>query len=144
MGAVLMAKVYLKLFPQFIKNLINNPASEAQRQMEKKATQVQTLARQNLLRSTGFDTGRLSASIKVEKITINGVVAFKVGTKVPYWIYIHEGTGIYGPKGEPIKPKNAKALRWRGPGGDVIFARSVKGIPPNPFLRDAFNTVMRG
>lgn len=139
-----MAKVYLKLFPDAIKKILNNPASRAQREMKQTAEVVQRQAQKNLLRSTGFDTGRLSSSIKVEKVTIDGVVAFKVGTTVPYWIYIHEGTGIYGPKGQPIKPKNAKALRWRGPGGEAIFAKSVKGIKANPFLRDALNTVMRG
>lgn len=139
-----MAKVYLKMFPQVIKQLFNNPASRAQREMKEKAEEVKRVAQKNLLRSTGFDTGRLSSSIKVEKVMIDGLVSFKVSTNVPYWRYIHDGTGVYGPKGQPIKPKHAKALRWRGPGGDVVFAKSVKGIPPNPFLRDAFNTVMRG
>ncbi len=139
-----MAKVYLKLFPQVIKQLFNNPASQAQREMREKAVQVQRLAQKNLLRSTGFDTGRLSSSIKVERVMIDGAVAFKVGTDVPYWRYIHDGTGIYGPKGQPIKPVRAKALHWRGPGGEAMFARQVKGIKPNPFLRDAFNSVMRG
>ena len=54
----------------------------------------------------------------------------------PYAAYIHEGTGIYGPKGQMIRPVHAKALHWIGAGGEDIFAKSVKGIKPNRFLSD--------
>lgn len=134
-----MAKVYFKYIPAAIRQLFNNPASSGVRQMRKKAERVQTIARKNLLRPPGgFDTGRLSASIKVTQINVNGAIAFKVSSDLPYARYVHDGTGIYGPKGQMIKPIRAKALKWRGPGGEAIFARQVKGIKPNPFLRDAF------
>ena len=67
--------------------------------------------------------------------------------------------GIYGPTGQPIRPKTAKVLAWptrgitsvrassipgRGPvvsrsqtATGMAFARSVKGVPPNPFLLKA-------
>ena len=134
-----MAKVYFKYFPSAIRRLFNNPSSSAVRQMRKKADKVQDLARKNLLRPPGgFDTGALAKSIKVTQVHIDGAIAFRVGTDLPYWRYVHDGTGIYGPTGQPIRPKHAKALRWRGPGGEAIFARQVKGMRPNPFLRDAF------
>jgi phage gpG-like protein len=46
---------------------------------------------------------------------------------------MQEGTGIYGPRGAPITPKNGKFLVFVI-NGQRIFARSVKGAPPRPFL----------
>lgn len=39
------------------------------------------------------------------------------------------GTGVYGPTGQPIRPKTKKALSFKGPGGRFTF-RSVRGAPP--------------
>jgi len=137
-----MAKVYFRYFPEAIRKLFSNPASTGVRKMRTKAVKVQALARKNLLRPPGgFDTGALSASIEITQTMVDGAIAFQVGSKLPYARYVHEGTGIYGPKGQMIKPVRAKALRWRGPGGDVIFAKQVRGIKPNPFLRDALIAV---
>lgn len=69
---------------------------------------------------------------------------------VPYMFYQHEGTGVYGPRGAPIVPVNAKFLRFTvrtirvsasgraRSGSSVVYARSVRGVPPNPFLLDSF------
>lgn len=133
-----MAKVYFKYFPAVIRKLFNTPSSPGVRQMRTKAVKAQALARKNLLRPPGgFDTGALSASIEITQVTVDGAIAFKVGSKLPYARFVHDGTGIYGPRGQMIKPVRAKALRWQGPGGDAIFAKQVRGIKPNPFLRDA-------
>lgn len=59
-----------------------------------------------------------------------------VGTNVEYAPYVEFGTGIYGPKGAPyeIKPKDAKALYWKGAAHPV--KRVVHpGSPAKPFLR---------
>lgn len=77
----------------------------------------------------------------------------------PLGVWHHEGTGIYGPRGAPITPKHAKALRFETTHGKgfvrigktgkarrspshVQFAKSVKGIPPNPFLLDAYESAL--
>jgi len=57
-------------------------------------------------------------------------------------IYIHDGTGIYGPKKQPIVPVNARVLRFRI-GGRTVFAKSVKGIKPKPFFTKAIKRVMK-
>jgi hypothetical protein len=64
--------------------------------------------------------------------------AFEVGTmqaryypRAFYAPYVEFGTGIYGPKGEPIRPQVKQALYW--PGADHPM-RSVKGQHPNPFM----------
>lgn len=53
---------------------------------------------------------------------------FTVASGKGYSKYHQLGTGIYGPKKSPIKPKRAKALRIPTKGGD-IFRKSVKGSP---------------
>jgi hypothetical protein len=59
---------------------------------------------------------------------------------VRYARWVHNGTGIYGPRHRPIKPKRAKALRFKGRRfgkSGWVYARQVKGMKPNPFLEDA-------
>lgn len=108
-------------------------------------------------------TGRLAASL-----TIGGTGnvlrdipgGIRVGTNLQsesgfdYPRALQEGTGIYGPSGQPITPKDGKYLVFQL-NGRTIFTRSVKGSPGRPFLyvdenvsdtvRTVFaNFVMRG
>jgi phage gpG-like protein len=55
---------------------------------------------------------------------------FKVANGKSYAIIQHAGSGIYGPKKEPIVPKKAKALRL----GKYGFAKSVKGTVARPMV----------
>ncbi|MFJ4960266.1 hypothetical protein [Streptomyces sp. NPDC088739] len=48
--------------------------------------------------------------------------------------YLEKGTGLFGPRARRIVPRRAKALRFEV-GGQVVFARSVKGMRPKPFMR---------
>ena len=41
---------------------------------------------------------------------------------------MEQGTGIYGPSGQPIRPKTKKFLAFRGKGGKMVFTKSVKGV----------------
>jgi phage gpG-like protein len=74
----------------------------------------------------GIDTGKLRNSITADEAT---PVSIRVGTNLNYARWFQEGTGIYGPRGEPIRPVRAKALAFGG-----HFFKSVKGQPPRPFL----------
>lgn len=56
-----------------------------------------------------------------------------------YGVWVHEGTGIYGPHGTPIVPVKAKMLRWKNADGKIIVKRSVKGQKPNPYMKKAFD-----
>lgn len=58
----------------------------------------------------------------------------------PYAVYQHEGTGIYGPKGKPIRPVKAKLLTWVDPDtGKRIWAKEVRGTPAKKYLERAIN-----
>lgn len=75
-------------------------------------------------------TGTLQRSVLGE-ITFPSA---EVAVHEKYGIFWEEGTGIYGPKGEPIRPKQAKALAFTK-GGQLIFAKSVKGMRAQPFFK---------
>lgn len=97
------------------------------------------------------DQGQLRSSIKLEMDTERGLPVARVGTNVKYAIWVHEGTGIYGPRKTPIRPVRARVLKWpvknqsgqgrrRYRGGSTenfAYAKQVKGVRPRPFLRVA-------
>lgn len=104
------------------------------------------------------DEGRLRSSITHTVRVGPSAAAVRVGSPLEYARYVHEGTGIYGPKKKPIVPVTAKALKFQTPKligplpagvrtpakgkRGFVFAKSVKGSPPNPFLTDALKDVL--
>lgn len=58
----------------------------------------------------------------------------------PHAVFVHWGTGLWGPKRAkyPIKPKRKRALRW-AVGGAFVFAKGVMhpGIKGDPWLTRA-------
>lgn len=114
------------------------------------------------------DEGTLRASITHVVDADASTAKVVVGSPLPYAEYFHTGTGIHGPRGTPIVPVTAKALKFKwepttvsltrnnkkGRTGlknakelpkerrDIYFRRSVKGIPADPFLADALRAVM--
>jgi hypothetical protein len=59
--------------------------------------------------------------------------SIEVGSVLPYARMLQEGTGVYGPTGQPITPKNAKALAFEVD-GKTVFAKSVEGTPARKML----------
>jgi len=60
--------------------------------------------------------------------------------RAPYSIFVHDGTGLFGPKQRmfEITPKNQKALFW--PGADHPVKRVLHpGQKGQPFLQEAFD-----
>lgn len=52
----------------------------------------------------------------------------------PYAGYVHEGTGLFGPRKQKIVPSEKKALYWPGAAHPV---RAVIGMKGRPFLKRA-------
>lgn len=72
-------------------------------------------------------TGTLGRSIAVGDVKGDAsALRVQVGTNLHYAPYVEYGTGIYGPKGQPIRPKTAKVLAWRATGGALARA-GLKG-----------------
>lgn len=107
-----------------------------------------------------IDTGALRTSIEYVMDVRGDRVHVVIGSPLPYARYLHEGTGIHGPHGTPIVPLRAEspsggpaALKFKPSGAGLgvalaagnrkfVFARSVQGIRPNPFLVKALRAVM--
>ena len=123
-----------------ISAMLSSPNGAVAKDLFRRGKKVETKAKQNLSRNPRrIDTGLLRSSINTQLISLGGKPAVRVGTNVYYALWVHDGTGIYGPRGAPIKPKTAHALSWKVKGGKKVFARSVKGMQKNPFLKDAVN-----
>ena len=106
----------------------------------RRGKKVEAKAKKNLQRPPKrVDTGHLRSSIHTTLLTVNGLPAVQVGTKVFYAIWVHDGTGIYGPRGTPIRPVQAKMRSWKNKKGKRVYAKQVLGMKPNPFLRDAMD-----
>lgn len=135
------ATVSHKLNKAQIEKMLSSPQGGLAKDMLRRGIRVQARARRNLGGTTGsgprrVQTGQLRASVAVQLRSWQGLPCARVGSNLRRARWVHNGTGLYGPRKKLITPVKAKALRWRGPAGPV-FARSVKGMKPNPFLEEA-------
>lgn len=140
------ARVVHKLNRAQIQMILKSPFGPVARDMMRRGTNVSSKAKQNLSSSPmRVDTGRLRSDIHAELVIYNGKPAVRVGTNVAYARFVHDGTGIYGPRAQMIRPKSKKILRWkarsgqRSSKGGYVFAREVRGMRPNPFLTNALS-----
>lgn len=124
-----------------IRQLLTSPQRGVVQDLLRRGLLVETQAKRNLGGVDGpkrIDTGRLRASINTQLVTRNGEPAVVVGTNVFYARFVHDGTGLYGPRHRKITPKSRKRLRFRPKNSrKFVYARSVVGMPPNRFLQNA-------
>lgn len=92
----------------------------------------------NIGREAPTDEGKLAntGNWALEKA---GHLGYRIYTNLVYALFVHEGTGIYGPVGRPITPTRARFLvfEWQG---RTWFLRSVKGQKPNPYADRAMES----
>lgn len=121
-----------------IQKMLRHPKGQVARGILKIGKRVERKAK----RYTPVDHGILRNSINTELIIRRGPVA-RIGTKTKYALAVHEGTGIYGPKGKPITPKRSKVLVFTSKKTNkLVFARSIKGMKGRPYLRRALIEVV--
>lgn len=145
-----MSKVHHELNHAVLQHMLYSPNGAVAKDLIKRGARVESRAKRNLSGHGHYpkriDTGHLRSSIKSQLIMTNPAgPAVKVGTNVYYARFIHDGTGLYGPKHAVIKPRRAKALVFRslvygakhGKWAGKVVVASVKGMKPNPFLKDA-------
>jgi hypothetical protein len=114
-----------------IKALLTSPQGAVVQDLVRRGRNVTNQAKRN----APVDTGRLRADISWE-LRHDNVPFIRIGNSVNYALAVHEGTGIYGPTGQPIRPRRAKVLRFKV-GGRVIYRPSVRGSRGRPYLRTA-------
>jgi hypothetical protein len=138
-----VAKVTHHLNPAAIEQVLTGPSGPVAKAMLVRGYRVQAQARKNLGGGASgpkrVDTGKLRASISVQlKKKSSRVLAVQIGTNVRYAIWVHDGTGLYGPEHRMITPKTKRYLRFKPHGSNkYVFAKAVKGMRPNPFLANA-------
>lgn len=133
--------------PEAIRVLIASPHRGIVQDLLARGLRVETQAKRNLAGEGGpkrIDTGRLRASINTQLASHNGLPIVYIGTNVKYARWVHNGTGIYGPRGVPIRPRSAKFLRFKPRGSArFVYARQVRGMKPNRFLHNALPAARR-
>jgi hypothetical protein len=150
-----MASVHHVINTDVFNKLLRSTNGAVAQDILRRCLKVESAARRNLgSNPKRVDTGRLRASITHQFIQRSGglgAIAGRVGTNVKYARFVHDGTGIYGPRHALIRPVNGKALRWpakakRGKGkskGGFIYSKTSKGMAPNKFLKDALKAGAR-
>jgi len=127
-------KVTVTLNQAALGRLVRDRNSDVGRQLVRK-----TVAVFNRAASTcPVDKGRLRSSHAWEvRVDGRGLVGV-VGVSVDYARWVHDGTGIYGPRRAPIRPRTARVLAFKPKGSSkVVFARQVRGMRGRPWLRNA-------
>jgi hypothetical protein len=132
-----------KLNTSAVHALLTSPQGGVVKDLIRRGLLVESRAKRNL--GSGpkrVNTGRLRSSITTTLVMTNGKPGVRVGTSLKYAIYVHEGTGLYGPKHKMIVPVNKKVLRWKTKGkkggkGGYTFSMKSSGMRPNPFLKNA-------
>lgn len=131
--------IYVKIDQADLNNMLTSTTGIVGQDIYKRAKRVEAKAK----RLTPVNTGRLRASIGTTLTKVNGEVTARVGTNVKYGKWVHDGTGIYGPRKTPITPKGGKFLVFTPRGSkDVVFARSVRGMRGRAFLKDALSAAV--
>lgn len=104
------------------------------------------------------DEARLRSSLTHTVSLTSTGVELRIGSPLDYAVYVVKGTGIYGPRQAPIYPVRAQALKFptprvkgplrvgeKHPTGKkrgFVFAKHVKGRPPNLFMIAGFEAVL--
>lgn len=126
-----------------IRTLLTAPNGGVARELLRRGLLVETQAKRNLGGVGGpkrIDTGRLRASISTLMVTRDGAPAVLIGSNLYYARWVHDGTGVHGPRHTRIVPKRAKFLRFRPKGSrKFVFRRSVAGMVRNQFLKNALS-----
>ena len=123
-----------------VHRLLTSPRGPVARDLLVRGIRVQSQARKNLAGMAGagpkrINTGRLRSSIAVQLLSRRGGLVCRIGSNVHYALYVHEGTGVYGPRHRPIRPVTKRYLRFKPRGSrEFVFARQVRGMKPNKYL----------
>jgi len=131
------SKIRMKLNFSAINTFLYSPSGPIVAHVRELGRQVENVAK----RLAPVDRGALRASIGTQ-VFINGTrIIARVGTGLDYAIYVHKGTGLYGPKHRIIRPRRAKVLTFKPRSGPRVFVKFSRGQKPNPFLVEALQAV---
>lgn len=109
------------------KKFLASPSGNLAKDLLRRGKRVESGAK----RRVRVRTGHLRRSVTTVLIVRNGYPGVAVGSNLSYAKIHHDGRG-------PVVAKRAKALRFKPRGSrKFIYAKRVKGVKANPFLRDS-------
>lgn len=124
--------------------LLVSPTGPVAKDMLRRGLKVESAAKRNLGGASGkprrINNGHLRSDVRARLVIVGGAPAARIGSGLRYARWVHDGTGIYGPRRTRITPRTKKALRFKPKGtSGWIIRPSVKGMRPNQFLADALS-----
>lgn len=132
-----MASVRVDLDEVQLRVLLRSDDGVVGKDAMKRGRRVEAAAK----RKVHVRSGRLQRSIKAKRDRVDGEAAVSVEASAKHAKFVHDGTGVYGPTGLPIRPKSRSVLKFRV-GGLTVFAPSVRGQRGTHFLRDALRAAV--
>lgn len=154
-----MSKIRCTVREGDMREFLTGKSGPVYRHVEELGAQVEVASK----RFAPSKDGHLRSSIMHVESVRGSTVVSTIGSHLPYAIFQHEGTGIYGPRHSYIYPVHGKYLvftpgsssgTWgqasSGSGGEAtaaggkVFARKVRGVPSNPFLYLGLKQVCKG
>ncbi len=116
-------------------------------QMTKKAVRRTTdltvmELRGNLQRNSPVDHGKMQGSWLIAG-QYTGELNQKIISSAVYTKWVNDGTGIYGPRGQLIRPKTARLLGPFKYKGKMIAVPYVRGIKPRKFVEKSIRETKR-
>ena len=100
--------IHVHIHQQEVNDFLSGPSGPVVRAVTAVGQQVLNEA----MRRCPVDEGRLRASHDLA-VQVDGTrVTARVGTDLDYAMYVHECTGLYGPKQALIYPVSAKVMTW--------------------------------
>jgi len=151
-------KIHGKLMYEFKKKFTKDVRKFEEKIMQQYRSYIEILAPDGKRQKTGKKLKDIIADLNIRKgddrFAINAVFDGKEGTIELHLVtneddesdlisWVNDGTGIYGPYGTKITPKNRKYLSWVDENGVRHFATSVKGQKPQRFIEDADEILMK-
>jgi hypothetical protein len=125
-----MATARVRINQRALNQLLRGGSGPVVRHITTLTRRTANQAKRNVKVDNGHLRGTIQPVVRVEP----GRVVGRVGTPLLYGLYLHEGTGIYGPRGAPIRPIRRKYLRFETKAGRVVYAKSVKGVRGDKWL----------
>lgn len=130
--------IYIEIDGAAMRRMTTSPTGMVGRDIYRRSQAVAARAKRN----APVRSGRLRSSIGVKIGTRNGEVVGRVGSSVNYARYVHDGTGLFGPKATRIQPKRSGGvLVFEGANG-TVFAKSTAGMRGRPFMLDALKAAV--
>lgn len=128
--------------------LLHSSTGGVAKDLLKRGYRVQTMAKL-LISGAGaghpkrVNTGLTRSSIRVRLIALPDL-AVRVGSPLLRAKWIHDGTGVYGPRKHLITPHTSSVLKFKPKGKlKYVYVKSIRGMRRNRFLKDALKMAKR-